>query len=53
MADIRDDRFPFSYVGIIGFLGGRGQRLIAGDWILTTGFWNDGGSWIDTDFWID
>ncbi len=23
------------------------------DWILATGFWNDGGVWIDTEFWID
>ena len=24
-----------------------------GDWILLTGFWDDGGSWIDTENWID
>lgn len=22
-------------------------------WILATGFWNDGGRWIDSDVWID
>jgi hypothetical protein len=23
------------------------------DWILATGFWNDGGEWVDTSVWID
>jgi hypothetical protein len=23
------------------------------NWILVTGFWNDGGEWIDTSVWID
>jgi len=26
---------------------------IFGDWILTTGFWDDLGKWIDTETWID
>lgn len=25
----------------------------ADDWILNTGFWDDGGSWVDGDIWID
>jgi hypothetical protein len=28
-------------------------NTIANYWILTTGFWNDSATWIDTDFWID
>lgn len=27
--------------------------ILTDNWILKTGFWNDGGLWIDTDFWID
>lgn len=27
--------------------------LLTNNWILKTGFWNDGGLWIDTDSWID
>lgn len=27
--------------------------LLINNWILLTGFWNDGGVWIDTDNWID
>lgn len=30
-----------------------GVAPLPGDWILTTGFWNDSGRWIDTAFWID
>lgn len=30
--------------------GGAGPVLA---WILATGFWDDGGQWIDSDFWID
>jgi hypothetical protein len=22
-------------------------------WLLATGIWNDGGEWVDTEFWID
>ena len=28
-------------------------NTIFGNWILRTGFWNDGGVWIDTANWID
>ena len=27
--------------------------LLTDRWILKTGFWDDGGLWIDSDFWID
>lgn len=30
-----------------------GTATVSGDWILATGFWDDGGSWIDGDSWID
>ena len=23
------------------------------NWLLATGIWNDGGDWVDTEFWID
>lgn len=37
------------------FIGGSGGTPPApsGDWILTTGFWDDGGVWDDSAVWID
>lgn len=29
------------------------DAAVSDDWILNTGFWDDGGSWIDADVWID
>lgn len=30
-----------------------GEYSPSDDWILNTGFWDDGGSWIDGDTWVD
>jgi len=31
--------------------GGGGEA--PGDWILATGFWEDGAPWDDTEVWVD
>ena len=35
------------------FITMSGSMAIASQWILTTGFWNDDGEWIDNAIWID
>jgi hypothetical protein len=30
-----------------------GTRVLAGVWILATGFWTDGGVWVDSATWND
>jgi hypothetical protein len=42
-------------VAVVVLLGAwtHGGPTISGAWILITGFWNDGGVWLDSATWHD
>jgi hypothetical protein len=47
--------YPANNTSVIGYLTIilAVWGLLINNWILLTGFWNDGGIWIDTDNWTD
>ena len=42
-----------SYRRILQYRFLANEKVISGDWILATGFWDDFGVWIDTETWND
>ena len=49
----KDSNETTSFVGEDANLSFDGELGFFSFWILTTGFWNDGGIWIDSEVWND